>query len=1224
MKPLHTRQGFLTPMSWLASSLMTLAGPAMGVGFQPVSQCFRDAGAPGWQMFLASPAAPYSDASSAKSYLTAAQGKDSAGSGWLRLTTNGGNQSGAAYYDLPINVSSLGVQVQFNYKAWGGNGADGIGLFLFDGSQPFSIGNFGGGLGYCAGYNNSPGGLNYGVVGVGIDDYGNFENGSDRCQNGGQPAGHSSGYYPAVGLRGPGNGSNGYKWLADASNNNLGSLPSGYFTTNSTYSASSTRPADAQFYRRVTLNISPSPVGSSTYNVGLSWATAPGSSATQLMSAPYPAGNTPPTAGSNPTTYTIPATWTPLPPTVKFGFAASTGGSNNYHEIQDAYLTEGLPDIAVTQNIASASGGTGTFLVTVANLGSTAATNALFTATPSGLSNVTWSCTASVGSSCPASGTGSPNNVPISLDLVGNATFTIKGQAATGATITNNAAVAEPTGFNDADLTNNTTTSSNYYASTASLTVGSGSSPLNLSQMPQTSNSISVNTVTGGQVQTSTQVYIAQYTPANWWGELLAYPLVINSSGDLVAAQYATWNASCVLTGGNCPLTNQSSVTAQSSRVVLTWNGSAGTTLSYTNLNATQKAAVNTNPVWSSQGTKVIQYLTGTRTYEQSNGGSLRTRTSLLGDIVNSNPVWVGQPSNNYPATWGDSLYTSATAAENASSNSYGAYQTSQASRMNMVYVGANDGMVHGFRAGNYDSSGVYQTSTNDGKELIAFVPGTVLASPINSTPTKVAITQNTSTVFATNYNFTDPAYTHRYFVDATPGNGDLYYNGAWHTWLVGGQGGGGQAIYALNITSPATSAGNSNFTATNIIKQLDPSNLTCANVANCNDDLGYTYGTPIIRRMHSGNWAVIWGNGYNSASGKAAIFIADIDKSTGTWTVYELATDAQTPNGIAYVTSADLDGDHVVDYLYAGDLFGNVWRFDVTSNNASNWAASTFGGTGPQPLYSASNAAGVIQPITTQVQVVATPNPFGLSRIMVMFGTGKNLESSDLLPDNTANGVQSIYGIWDWDMNVWNGLSSSQYATLSSPQSIGGRSNLQQQTVSGTYADASGTAYTTGSTGYRTLSSNTVCWQGTSTCNSGNNQYGYYLDLPSVAETVIYNPIVLNGTFVVNTTIPAPNTQGLSCYPATPPGGWSMAINSNNGGALPQSFFSVGSSGYVNINGSTVMGSYVSAVGSPSVVQVNSQYSIVNKTSTGSIAVQKINPATYGPGQRVNWIQLR
>lgn len=126
------------------------------------------------------------------------------------------------------------------------------------------------------------------------------------------------------------------------------------------------------------------------------------------------------------------------------------------------------------------------------------------------------------------------------------------------------------------------------------------------------------------------------------------------------------------------------------------------------------------------------------------------------------------------------------------------------------------------------------------------------------------------------------------------------------------------------------------------------------------------------------------------------------------------------------------------------------------------------------------------------------------------------------------------------------------------------------------------------------------------------------------MAETVIYNPIVLNGTFVVNTTIPAPNTQGLSCYPATPPGGWSMAINSNNGGALPQSFFSVGSSGYVNINGSTVMGSYVSAVGSPSVVQVNSQYSIVNKTSTGSIAVQKINPATYGPGQRVNWIQLR
>ncbi len=1206
----------------LACSTLGLStGAWAGAGFLPVTQCFRGTGAAGWVMNWTK--STYSAATNANSMLTAAQGVDTPGDGWLRLTDSNGNEAGSTYYNLPINVGSLGIQVQFTYTTWNpqNGGADGIGMFLFDGSttpSQFVLGNVGGAQGYCAqgynGYSTAPG-LSNGVLGISLDDWGNFANAADRCYNGGETnGGHTSPYYPAVGLRGPGNGYQGYAWLADNHN-----LPA------STYSTSTTRPLASSFYRRVQLRVYPDASASSGYQVDLDWATAQGangtlpaaSAFTQLLSAPYAfTSPTFPTGYSQPYTktpasyngvnkgatvkFSQPTTWNPLPPTVKFGFLGSTGGAENTHEIQDVFFTEGMPDLGITQNVASAFGNTGTFMVTVTNLGSAEATNAAFSASVSGLINVVWSCTASVGSSCPASGTGAPSGVNFSLGLVGTATFTIQGQTSSGTTISDSASLTAPTGFTDADPSNDT--------AATSMTVGSGTSVLNLAQTPQTTNSVSVSTVPGGQVQSSTQIYLTQFYPQNWWGDLQAYGITIGANGTATAASTPTWSASCVLMGGACAATG-SSVTKQSSRTLLTWNGTAGVTLSYSNLSSAEQAAVSADPIKGSlTGTDVVNYLAGTQTKEQSNGGPFRNRTSILGDIVNSNPVYVGQPANNYPTNWTDLLYPTATMAENATSNSYGAFQTAEASRTNVVYAGSNDGMLHGFTAG----SGSAATGNSSTQEAIAYMPAAVLTQ----------IGNNSSTDPNINYNFTDPAYTHHFFVDATPGTGDLYYGGAWHTWLVGGLGAGGQALYALNITDP------SNFGTGSVIKEINPATLTCVNNTNCGQDLGNTYGTPIIRRMHDGNWAVIFGNGYNSANGKAVIFIADIDHTSGNWSVYELATNAQTPNGIDYVTSADLDSDHVVDYLYAGDLFGNVWRFDVTSSNPANWHVSKFTGStaAPSPLFTASNSSGTLQPITTQVQVVSVPSQLGLPRVMVMFGTGKDIETSDLLPNNTANGVQSVYGIWDWDMSAWdsNANATVQYAA-GSPSSMVTRSDLQQQTVT-TY-DSSGNVVTANASTayYRTLSSQSVCWAGTTTCASNNTQYGFYVDLPATAETVIYNPIVIDGAFQVNTTIPASNTQGLTCYPASPPGGWQMAFSPANGGALPQSFFPDSSGNFSTINGQSVMGVFTNAVGSPSVVTINGQSQLVTKVAgTPQIKITKVNPTPAGAGSRVTWIELR
>ncbi len=1236
----------------LASATMADTQTAStSASFQPVSQCFRDAGASGWTYSgAASPGVAYSGKNSS---LTAATGVDAAGQGWLRLTDNTNNQKGSAYYNLPINVSSLGIQVEFTYTAWGGTGADGISMYLFDGATTkFVQGDFGGALGYCAGYSNLPGGLSNAVIGVGIDDYGNFENGYDRCQNGGESQGHSTGYYTALGMRGPGNGSAGYKWLADVNQKNVPSSI-GAFSTFYTPSIA-TRPTDTLFYRRVRLNISPTDPAhpQNGYTVTLYWATTPNGAFTQMMSAPYPTGNMPPTAGNKAPDFTIPSNWTPLPPTVKFGFAGSTGGATNYHEVRDVYFTEGLPDLSVTQSGPSsiAAGSTVTYVVTAANIGSTPANNATLTnVLPSALTNVTWSCTASAGSSCPAAASagtiaGSSFSVSgIKLALVGNATFTIQGQVPAGTTSAlSNVASISTTEFTDAYASNNST------SLVSTINTNPATTSLNLAQVPQTLNSIGVNAVKGAVVQTSTQIYLGQYHPANWWGQLFAYPLGANSSNRLAASSTPNWDAACELNGSPClspptPAASYLSSGAQTptSRAMLTWNGSQGVAFAYGSLSSAQQTVLNNDPVLSGTsltGADVVNFLRGDRSKEQSQGGPFRTRTSVLGDIVGSSPVWVGPPSLSYPTSWGDALYTSLTPAENATGNSYGSFVSTNQPRQHVVYAGSNDGFVHGFAAGNYTSTGAFNTATNNGKELIAYMPSTVL-SQIASNPTGTPINSN--------FNFTAPGYTHRYFVDATPGTGDLYYNGAWHTWLVGGLGGGGQGVYALDITNPA--GFNPSNASTLVVKELNLSNLTCANNANCKNDLGYSYGTPIVRRMHNGDWAVIFGNGYNSSTGTAAIFIATVkngasgtNPSGQTGAIYELDTGAgpssdptgqHRANGINYVTSADLDGDHVIDYLYAGDLFGNLWRFDVSGCNppgvtttgctaSGGWAVSTFGGTAAKALFSARNASSTAQPITTQVQVLSVPSRVGQPRIEVMFGTGKNIETADQLPNNSPTGVQSIYGVWDWGMTGWNAQSQAQYASLSGTQSMD-RSVMQQQTVQGAY-DPTGQAFAGTGTGYRTLTTNPVCWKNSSTCPSNNNQLGFYLDLPGSGESIIYNPTFAFGTFIVNSTIPSPNSQGLSCYAPAPPGGWTMAINPLNGGALPNSFFADSIGNFVTIGGQIVSGMYLNAVGSPSLVTYQGKPYMINQDNSGNPNVQQVNPAPNGTGQRLTWTELR
>jgi type IV pilus assembly protein PilY1 len=362
---------------------------------------------------------------------------------------------------------------------------------------------------------------------------------------------------------------------------------------------------------------------------------------------------------------------------------------------------------------------------------------------------------------------------------------------------------------------------------------------------------------------------------------------------------------------------------------------------------------------------------------------------------------------------------------------------------------------------------------------------------------------------------------------------GDANFGGAWHTMLVGGLNKGGQGIYALDVTDPSTF---SEANAASIFKW----EFTDTNDA----DLGYTFSRPAIVKLHNGKWAAVFGNGYNStfddtaaggqrsATGDAVLFIVDISDGTvikkidtGIGTAQDPLAQAR-PNGLATPAVVDLNGDSVADYVFAGDLFGNLWKIDITDANPNNWAVAFSG----QPLFKAADANGKAQPITERPEVGRGPNGRGM---IVLFGTGKFLEAVD--KDVNQLSTQTFYGIIDPA-----GASSTKVAN--------GRLDLQQQqiTIENTADFTDAATNTTKHVPYRVTTQLPV----------GSSQRGWYLDLlsgtPGVpppsgfkGEMSVSDPILRNGRVVFTTLIPTPDP---CLFGGT---SWLMELDALSGGRL-------------------------------------------------------------------------
>jgi type IV pilus assembly protein PilY1 len=308
--------------------------------------------------------------------------------------------------------------------------------------------------------------------------------------------------------------------------------------------------------------------------------------------------------------------------------------------------------------------------------------------------------------------------------------------------------------------------------------------------------------------------------------------------------------------------------------------------------------------------------------------------------------------------------------------------------------------------------------------------------------------------------------------------------------------------------------------------------------------------------------------------------------------------------------------------------LQGNIWRFDLTAADPTAWAASS-----STPIFTTPSG----QPITSQLLAVST-SVGGPQRMMIEFATGQRTQITNAAVASYASGTQAIYGIWDWNFSAWNSVSSVQYAFLpTSPLSANGLPSTltipSSSTTSGgpitSLMQQVFTSSTPGVVDGANAANTVICWQGSTSCPSGNTKFGWYANLiggsataAGAAEQVIFNPVFFQGAMLVDSVVPATNVP-TSCS-LNLDSGFTYAISVANGGVFPNVFPNFTRNG-VLVSDSTAAGVQTNATGSVYVVGTpQGMTNIVYQTVTGSPAAQVLNVPSNVKAKRLTWIERR
>lgn len=555
--------------------------------------------------------------------------------------------------------------------------------------------------------------------------------------------------------------------------------------------------------------------------------------------------------------------------------------------------------------------------------------------------------------------------------------------------------------------------------------------------------------------------YATTYNSGSWTGDLFAYPLDTTTGNTNFNAPI--WNPAPKLQLDVRDLST-------TPRLIATYSGSSGTgqgrAFTSAGLSSAQKALLNSPS--ATDADNVIGFLRGVRTDE---GTLYRTRVHLLGDMINAEPTVFRESFNDYFDT------------------GYSVYKGTTATRTKLVLQGANDGMLHAFNAAS-------------GAEEWAYIPNLVIQEGNLNVLTRTA------------------DFTHKYFIDAAPTLADVDFKqvtGAtgsgtdWRTIAVGGLGKGGKGFYALDLTTPTAS--DEAALAAKVLWEFPNGSTDATDKAN----VGYSFGRPVVAKIGS-TWYVMVSSGYDNGAltggdGKGYLFL--LNPATGA-VVHRFTTNVGTsadPSGLthlsAYVDNASVDA--TVEYVYGGDLLGNLWRFDFTANASNNWTVSK--------LATLVDSAGNYQPITTAPSLTEVEIS-GADKRFVYVGTGRYLGDSDIpgtVGANThASQTQTVYGLIDDE--------------TSSPEITPLRNSLQQQTLGSV------------SSGLRSLTSDTVDYA---------TKKGWYVDLPLSGERINNDPVLQFGVLAFTSNIPSTDPCA--------PGGSSFLnfFDYKTGGAIPNSTFS-------------------------------------------------------------------
>ena len=602
-------------------------------------------------------------------------------------------------------------------------------------------------------------------------------------------------------------------------------------------------------------------------------------------------------------------------------------------------------------------------------------------------------------------------------------------------------------------------------------------------------------------IDNDTYLFQSSYNTTGWLGDVRSYK--VDSADGSIDMANPEWSTADVWQAENW-------TTYWNSRSITTYNGASGVPFRIGSLTAAQEALLDPVPATAQL---VLNYVRGDSTEEQFNGGTFRNRSGRrLGDIVHSSPVY----------------------------------------HRGILYVGANDGMMHAIRA----------EGANAGSEVFSYVPSQVI--------------QNLPLL-------TDPAYAHNYYVDSTVTVKDNVL-GANSTLLVGGLGQGGKGYYALDISNLSTyntvthrwqaSAVTEASVAGKVLWEFPHAGATPTAAADLTD-IGSSFSKAYIRRSNdpSHPWVVIFGNGYNSVDGQSVLFV--LDPANGdVLRKFELGgnidrngdgdfLDSGDGNGLATPSVVDVNGDGKADYVYAGDLGGNMWKIDLTGSTIANWEVAFAQGGVIAPLFKAVGPTGVDQPITARPAVMFHPQYHGYT---VVFGTGKFLGTSDFL--NTD--VQTVYGVWDYgdDTDDAESLGTFDHATEQISEQSSRTTLLEQELLVPDFTYDPDPLVTGDEKVVRVLTDNHIVWATAADSTAGelpdfsttvDNNAGWYFDLPNSGERVVSRMMIRGGKAIYISFTP----QDSPCST----GGSSVVhlVDAADGGRVSEVVIDINNDGFIN-----------------------------------------------------------